>query len=470
MNSRIPVRTPFLQKIALTAGGILLCLLPSELGLRLCGFFFLATEEYRNKVSLSQKHAYSIMCLGESTTAGQYPRFLEEILNQRNTGIQFSVIDKGMPSTTTQDILTCLEADLDTYRPDIAVVMMGVNDELCRKGSLPDRSRKIYSYNALSSSKVYNLIRLLWLHIQKRSEEIRYTVKRIDFENVTEEGSLRQEKELPQERGYADTAEHYLKQGDYLNAKEVFKKALSLNPLNIRSHLGLARAEQYSGQKQEAEKELKKATQLAPDNERAYLELGWYYRCYGKYFQAERAFKRVVELKKNDVDTAYLELASIYLILGRYSEAERAFKERLKINPQDITAQMGLAHLYEKTGIGISEKTAQKIKMAQENYYDNNTTDNFKRLKAILDRRGVKLVCVQYPMRSLGPLKDIFLGEKGAFFVDNEMLFKKALSKSGYNEYFIDMFAGDFGHCTEKGNRLLANNIADTILKEVFKK
>jgi len=32
------------------------------------------------------------------------------------------------------------------------------------------------------------------------------------------------------------------------------------------------------------------------------------------------------------------------------------------------------------------------------------------------------------------------------------------------------MFGGDFGHCTPKGNRLLATNIADVILKEVFHK
>jgi lysophospholipase L1-like esterase len=32
------------------------------------------------------------------------------------------------------------------------------------------------------------------------------------------------------------------------------------------------------------------------------------------------------------------------------------------------------------------------------------------------------------------------------------------------------MLGGDFGHCTPKGNRLLAENIAQTILKEVFHK
>ena len=32
------------------------------------------------------------------------------------------------------------------------------------------------------------------------------------------------------------------------------------------------------------------------------------------------------------------------------------------------------------------------------------------------------------------------------------------------------MYAGDFGHCTPMGNILIAQNIADVILKEVFNK
>lgn len=52
--------------------------------------------------------------------------------------------------------------------------------------------------------------------------------------------------------------------------------------------------------------------------------------------------------------------------------------------------------------------------------------------------------------------------------MDNEAIFKKAIFRDGYKEYFRDMFAGDFGHCTVKGNNLLAKNIADVILKELF--
>jgi hypothetical protein len=61
-------------------------------------------------------------------------------------------------------------------------------------------------------------------------------------------------------------------------------------------------------------------------------------------------------------------------------------------------------------------------------------------------------------------------GGKEIIFVDNKKVFKDAVKKDGYNTYFVDMFGGDFGHCTVKGNRLLAENIANTILKEVFHK
>jgi len=87
-----------------------------------------------------------------------------------------------------------------------------------------------------------------------------------------------------------------------------------------------------------------------------------------------------------------------------------------------------------------------------------------------LDKRGIKLVCVQYPMRNVELLKIIFEPGQGIIFVDNESIFKEAVNKSSYNEYFRDISGGDFGHCTAKGNRLLAGNIASVILKEVFKK
>jgi hypothetical protein len=98
------------------------------------------------------------------------------------------------------------------------------------------------------------------------------------------------------------------------------------------------------------------------------------------------------------------------------------------------------------------------------------TAKNYLDLKDILDKRRTKLVCVQYPFRNIELLKRIFNKEGGVIFVDNQAIFKKALQVSSRSEYFIDFYAGDFGHCASKGNRLIAENIANVLLKEYFKK
>ena len=141
------------------------------------------------------------------------------------------------------------------------------------------------------------------------------------------------------------------------------------------------------------------------------------------------------------------------------------------MHPQSYRAYAALSALYEAIGRpDLAEEYARKVNKLRYEYCMPGTVANYRRLKDILDARGMKLVCVQYPMRNVGPLKRIFEGEYGVVFVDNEAGFREAVKKDGFNRIFIDMFAGDFGHCTEKGNRLLAENITSAILKEVLNK
>ncbi len=53
-------------------------------------------------------------------------------------------------------------------------------------------------------------------------------------------------------------------------------------------------------------------------------------------------------------------------------------------------------------------------------------------------------------------------------FVSNEQNYKTALIKNKFDEIFIDRFAGNFGHCNEKGYGLIAKNVADTIIRDFF--
>ncbi|MCR4662858.1 MAG: SGNH/GDSL hydrolase family protein, partial [Endomicrobiaceae bacterium] len=98
-----------------------------ECGLRLAGWTVSSYQKYKNNKTLRNKSQYTIMCLGESTTAWQYPVQLQEILDKKYQN-KFSVIDCGIAGTTLEYILDLLNNNINKYKPNIAICMMGIND------------------------------------------------------------------------------------------------------------------------------------------------------------------------------------------------------------------------------------------------------------------------------------------------------------------------------------------------------
>ena len=175
-NKFLQPRVFLKQKIALVLFGLFLFFVLLEAGLRLGGVILLSIQEHRNAQSIKQKGVYRIICLGESTTQGQYPSFLEEVLNQRNMGVRFSVVDKGMAGRNTSHILSKVESYLAEYHPDMVVTMMGIND-----------IGKHIPFEGVTTSKVmllirsfraYKLTRLLWLHILTKLNPI-YAIEKV---------------------------------------------------------------------------------------------------------------------------------------------------------------------------------------------------------------------------------------------------------------------------------------------------
>lgn len=560
----IQLKIPILQKIILIIFGLFVFFFLLEAGLRLGGFILLSLQEHRNMVSMRQKSAYRIMCLGESTTVGDehmWPSQLENILNQRNIVIKFSVINKSVGGTNTSYILKDLEDNLSQYKPDMVITMMGVNDFAVHMPyeDMVSPPKIIVFFRHF---KIYKLARLIWLHIVTKAKEMGiYEPKENKVaaklhpgiglkEGYAEEKNFGQTKETfkrgtdlnseKEEASYIELGEQARLQGKYTEAEELLKKALELKSVNTMVFDGLRQCYRELGKAQQGEETFKRAIELNPKNHMAYCELGWCYleqkkysqaeesfkeaielspwnemvylelaRCYrdqGKYAQAEESFKKAIELNpKNSI--LYLDLAWFYRDYqkGRYDEAEEMFRKALELEPHSSIIYMQLARRYREQGkyiqaeemfkkaieldrkndkfyggMALVYKEIGNNKLAEEYYLKANhlrlkycnpvTAHNYQVVKRILDKRGIKLVCVQYPMRSVEPLKKIFEGQEGIIFVNNEKVFKKAVEKEGYEEYFTDMFGGDFGHCTPKGNRLLAENIAEVITKELFNK
>ncbi|HPT38723.1 MAG TPA: tetratricopeptide repeat protein [Candidatus Omnitrophota bacterium] len=479
----------FKQKIGLVLFGLFLFFVLLEIGLRLGGFILLSAQEFRNSQSLKQKDAYRILCLGESTTQGEYPRFLEAILNQRNIGIKFSVIDKGRGGMVTPTIISQLESNLVLVQPDMVVAMMGVND---RGEHIPfEAATTSKGLLLIRSLKTYKLIRFIGLHILAKAKEAGF------YQPQEDSCFLEGLSQIKTEGGMEPVL-----------SPELFKKTMALNPKNDQNYIDLSRFLRREGEYSQAEDLLNKAIALNPKNGKAYWGLGDIYRIRNKFLKAEVLYKKALEFNPSYSSYVYDTLGRVYAAQGKFPEAEEAFKKSIAENPQDSKSYIALGWLYvscskfpeaeevirqiinsgarnfdssrscqaitvlaEQIGKPVlAEEYAKKANQLKLWFYNPTTVNNYRKLKEILDRRGVKLVCMQYPMRDVEPLKRIFKNDTGVIFVDNEKIFKEALRQSSYKEYFRDMFAGDFGHCTDKGNRLLATNIANVILKEVFDK
>ena len=496
----------FKQKLILIPLGVILALFILEIGLRIGGSMLLFLQERRNVQSIKKKGEYRIMCLGESTTyegfdyEDSYPFQLEDILNKAQIGIKFTVINKGGPGQGVESIARQLEKNIDRYSPDMVITMMGINDDDINISYDRDTTSKPIRF--LKSFRVYKLTRLLWLHTKMRTKEAydRQT-------DVTQgEGMLTTEMnlDLHNDSRYVELGNRYSERGMYTEAEEMFKKALEFTPKNVRAYIGLGwcHASQFDfnacvdyfkkalevsadndeiyfglgscfrreGDFVQAEENFKKAIELNPRNDEAYHHLGWIYKQQKKFTQAEIALNKAIEINDKNSNT-YFELGSFYWDQNEFMKAEMFFRKARELSPHQDFISGSLVTLYRERGdYKIAEDYYRQKMSFKRSHYNPVVHRNYLKVKDIVDKRRIKLVCVQYPMRSINLLKRIFKenGEEGIIFVDNESVFKNAVKKSSYKEYFKDIFAGDFGHCTPRGNRLLAENVAQTILRECF--
>lgn len=128
-----------IHKVLALGIGVVLALVLVEIGMRTLGERILAAQESRNEILPKDAQSIRILTLGESTTADFYgeesretvqawPRQLEVKLAEQGAGVR--VYNLGRTATTTSGILSRLPEQLDQYRPQIVISMMGINDSV----------------------------------------------------------------------------------------------------------------------------------------------------------------------------------------------------------------------------------------------------------------------------------------------------------------------------------------------------
>lgn len=434
MRSNIKRKISTKEKLCLLVLGLVLCLFTLEAGLRIGGYIFLFIQERRNASTLEQKGAYRIMCLGESTTAlggeDSYPSQLEDVLNQRGEGVRFSVINKGVPGTRTLNIALTLDENIEKYRPHMIITMMGANDggdyTISSAGLFATRIRF-----SITSFKTCKLAKLLWLHMAE-NEYIKNMMNgpfnSRGHKNTVDDLSVPHN--IEREEAYISSGFLCIDRGEYEQAGAFFRRVMHMNPGNAAAYIGLGECFAQRGRYERAEEILTGYLENRPEDINVRAILSDLYCRQDKFAEAEKALQRNLDMA-GDFFWLYDKMANCCEAAGKKEMAERYFRKARAI---EKVQNSGKAWAYDTV-----------IKTAKA--------------------KGIEIICAQYALCKAEDLKDILNGHEDVPIVDNKGIFEKALEEGGYEEYFTDRFGGHFGHCTRKGNRLLAENIAEAVLK-----
>ncbi|MDD3729701.1 MAG: hypothetical protein PHI20_01540 [Endomicrobiaceae bacterium] len=435
--------------------GLILSLVFLEIFLQSASFTVYHIKNYKTYYkykTLKTKDSVKILCIGESTTGEQYPIQLQKILDNISPG-RFSVIDRGYPGLTLKKISETIEANIKKYNPDIIIYMMGIND-----GFYSPVKTSFNGDDAFNKTKIktYKFFLLLKMHILSKINRAYTTANSHSKDSIKDNNDI------------------IFKQNK-LMAKSNDTIAINLTEEGKKEYTYLKLTQSYYDSENNAYKGYEMAVKglnmnFIKDKKILYAIILQYNIKHGNTkalkFYADMAIKESVDLFKN-----YYAYFIYGFIKDMISDEQK--KQVLSVMPRKDQSYGLLA--IESLKEGNFEQSDKYFMLAEElrlNFPDNTTYDLYKSIikKTIIYKK--KIICMQYPVRSVESLKNMLKNEDyydKITFVSNEETFKEALKKYDYKDIFEDQFAGDFGHCMHFGNKLIAENAAKVII-EITKK
>ena len=433
-----------MKQIMLLFIGIVFALICLEIMLQTSSFVIKYANEINNKQEITKKvssdiSSIKILCIGESTTFAQYPKQLVYFLDNF-TDKKFTVIDCGVPGTNINNIAERLEEQIKYYKPDIVVSMMGINDAIYN-------NKKIYKKYPI---KIFNLFILIKRNIEELVTTKLYADETDkDYSSITDKYFITGEK--PQK--LIDIAE---KNPTDLSA---IKSLIAL----YRTKKDFTNIEKYAKLFFEHNKNIK-------DSEVLFVLTDAYIR-QNKFEDAKKLISTIISDKNFDDDIKneyFSKITESYIFFSDLQQTKEYYD--LLVSCKTETSVLDNLYDYLKTN-GIKTKY-----YAYKNKYKNVIKEPNLNLPEIknaylfiaqqLIKNDIIYICMGYPTMSIEKFKDLFKNsdlENKIYFVSNEDNFKEELKKHSYYEIFRDNFAGNFGHCTDYGNEIIAKKLAKTI-------
>ncbi|MFA5090996.1 MAG: tetratricopeptide repeat protein [Candidatus Omnitrophota bacterium] len=513
---------PILEISLVVTAALLTFLLILEICLRIMGVMHLrSAHDYTRE---KEKSVYTILCLGDSYTYGigaagdkSYPRQLEGLLNSGSSKKIFKVVNLGVGSYNTTQILNEFNGYISKNSvPDMAIILGGGANYWNYWGyHTYIKGNNLFSRisDCLYRVRIYKLVKLLFMNVAERMENNTAGGKAGDNGDVLV--------------SYYEKGWHCQKNKQYPEAIEWFKKGIEENIRDKSDYYeGIGKSYEAMGQYEEAIKWLKKGIAVNPYNSRCYHIIGSAYAQQAYYDEAIKWFKNGLKVNPLDSD-CYYGIGFAYESQSRYAEAIEWFMRGVEVDPADSNCYAGLARsVYGKEGdydkavsylskyLENSEDDLDMLNVNIARFYSSLKKDaersrllgflskdtSIKRFtdkgyinmlekslstksmnKAIEEwivydlgsiinickRNGIKVILQDYPFpypnsRAYSHILYNVAGSNSVPFISNYQLFYDLLKKGAQQKEY---FSSD-GHCNARGYKIMAGNIYDKIARE----
>lgn len=430
-----------------------------EMGLRFAGIIV---------VSGTRKNTsgeYTILALGESTTdpfISSWTIQLEHMLRLRFPDRDIRIINEARGGTTTAFIASRLSGQLEHYKPDMVITMMGVNDGESYLVYQPDQMIFLIRF-FFEDLRVIKFVRTLIRYYLTGSGYARQEYAYV-YPEATPSSTLtpvlEKEKELRREGKLADAISIY----DSLRGDTVYDQSTVL--------LQLGYLRMNNGDILGAKTAFEESIALSEMNPHPYIGLGILHRNEGHIDEAISMLKKAISLDQLTEPSAYLTLATLYERKNNIPEAITMYEKGLERNNNQDHVLGALSTLYKKTG--MSDGDIQRrlrahatgmpdLEVDTTMTFSEITRYHYRFIHDILSRNHIKHVAMQYPTLTIAELRDVLSYDSEVLYVSNEENFKRALDEKPYETFFSDRFGITWGHATDEGNALIARQAADVI-------
>lgn len=432
-------------------------------------------------------HKEIILCFGESTTfmggKNSYPAYLQRLLDEKSPN-RYQVINLGIPSITTTQILSDLEENIDFYEPSLSIFMIGIND-LSHEKELMEKVGIINTEKMKLELKIprfiLNFKRLNFIKPQK----IARTYNDYEMNTFKIPEILKEMKKLnPRLSGKL-----LLEFKRYLYSYDVKKlKTLLLDHRNKISDYGQEFLE-FIIKLYLVNTGITDLMEILKDAKKLRLMHSTlkHFVLYNEGTNYENLYEIVEilyldnlsgDLSSEEISMFYQQLLENYLFWEKEhnvrSEAGlrlvNSVKKRiknLKTLKNPISKQVILEIVNDIRGIEVDELRPELgwVNIPNERtilFENEKSKENVKKILNILKDREQNYLFVNYPFRRPNFIYETVGRDK---VIDNYDNFITLTKKYSYEELFIDGFAGNFGHFSSISARSIAKKIVEKILR-----